>query len=61
MDIVICTLSECKVKILANSSFSGWAGWLNHQWLTISPQNFSPDVKNVKISDMVYKNWITME
>ena len=53
-------LSECKVKILANSSFSGWAGWLNHQWLNKS-QNFSPDVKNVKISDMVYKNWITME
>ncbi len=54
-------LSECKAKIIANSSFSGWAAWLNHKWFTISPSNFSPDIENVQLSNMVYKKWITVE
>jgi hypothetical protein len=53
-------LAGCNIKIIANSSFSGWAAWLGHQALTICPNEWSPSPGFVEVDDMVHKNWLPL-
>ena len=51
-------MSQCKNNIIANSSFSWWAGWLNkdHQKIVIAPQKWFNLQKNIK--DLIPEKWI---
>lgn len=52
-------MSQCKDNIIANSSFSWWAAWLNNntEKIVISPSNFLADKETI---DTVPQNWIRL-
>lgn len=54
-------MSKCKHNIIANSSFSWWAAWLNDHKnkLVICPQNWMPHFDGTR--DLVPKTWIKIQ
>lgn len=61
--IDMCAMSMCRTNIIANSSFSWWAAWLN-QWknkLVFSPsQWFGPANAHLNTKDLIPKDWIKL-
>lgn len=55
-------MSICKDNILANSSFSWWAAWLNQDNKVIAPKNWLGSAYNGKwnLNDLIPKEWITI-
>jgi hypothetical protein len=54
-------MSLCKHNIIANSSYSWWAAWLNQNdnKIIISPQKwFSNEQKNLQTSDLIPEKWL---
>ena len=53
-------MSSCKNNILANSSFSWWAAWLNENNKVIAPRNWLGPAYNGKwnLDDLIPKEWI---
>lgn len=52
-------MSECKHQIIANSTFSWWAAWLNrnHEKKIIVPRNWLA-IKKISIGSLVPPDWI---
>jgi hypothetical protein len=52
-------MSKCKHNIIANSTFSWWAAWLNNnpQKIVISPKKF---INNIETPDLIPESWITI-
>ena len=53
-------MSACKHNIIANSSFSWWAAWLNNNAskIVIAPQIWMPDMKNTR--DLIPESWVQL-
>ena len=54
-------MSHCKHNILANSSYSWWAAWLNQNdsKIIIAPQNWYAD-RSINTSDLYPKSWLKL-
>jgi hypothetical protein len=52
-------MSMCKNNIIANSSFSWWAAWINNNpnKIVVSPSKWFGDHANLNTSDIIPKNW----
>ena len=52
-------MSQCKHNIIANSSFSWWAAWLNKNTgkTVIAPQNWFSNA-NLDTKDLIPQNWL---
>ena len=55
-------MSLCRHNVIANSSFSWWAAWLNNnkEKIVIAPQRWFKDEKIVQ-TDVIPENWIRIE
>lgn len=51
-------MSECKHNIIANSTFSWWAAWLNknEEKIVLAPQKWLPDIEGTR--DIIPDEWI---
>ena len=58
--IEMCAMSMCDDNIIANSSFSWWAAWLNtnKDKTIIAPSRWFGPLLNKNTSDIYCKNWI---
>lgn len=54
-------MSHCKHNIIANSSFSWWAAWLNQYQskIVVAPQNWFPN-KALNTKDLIPASWKTV-
>lgn len=56
-------IQKCKHSIVANSSFSWWAAWLNtnKEKIVIAPQKWFSDDSGLDYSNIVPKSWVKLE
>ena len=54
-------MSKCKNQIIANSSFSWWAAWLNNNMekIVVAPKKWFSGM-NIKIDDRLPESWIKL-